>query len=143
MKKQDVEYGAFNMDEILGHSKNEIVDYFGKPYLSFNNLCVFSLPGGTVAICFLLGKASSYIIYDRNGKVIYSNMNTISSAEQVQDFKGKPFAEFVAEYGTPHVDIGSGIPILVYFSNHGSFYKIWLVNKTIEQIVELSIYPEV
>lgn len=137
MESNRAGYGALNMDELLDHTRNEIINYFGKPCMDFTSFDAFSLEGGTIAIGFSMQKAVSYAVYDTQGNMICTNVNVISLVSGEMDQYGRmPLSQFAAQYGAPHADIGSGVPLPVYFSDHGTFYKVFLAGSRISQIAE-------
>ena len=134
--------GSWDMDELLDHTRNEIINYFGKPYMDFISLIAFSLKGGTVAIGFRMQKAVSYAVYDTQGNMICTNVNVKSiMSSEMNQYDKMPLSQFAAQYGAPHADIGSGVPLPVYFSDHGTFYKVFLTGNRISQIVECHFCP--
>ena len=131
------------LDALLCSSPKSLDSFFGDASLSFHSLRVYPLKSGFLAIPFMPSahrnmelQSSGYVLYDAHGHVVCAQGLT-PVAMDASVLVGKTnLQELVDKYGTPHADIGSGMPLLVYLSDHATLYYVQQQSETTCSIQE-------
>ncbi|MBR0355428.1 MAG: hypothetical protein IJK35_08650 [Oscillospiraceae bacterium] len=67
---------------------------------------------------------SGYARFSKDGELLEENgLRTIPDFDR-EDWVGRPYNEFTAQFGACHVDIGSGLSIPTYISGAGKIYSL-------------------
>ena len=77
---------------------------------------------------------SGYARFSKDGKLLEeAGLQTIPDFDP-EEWEGKPFDEFAAQFGACHADLGSGLFIPIYLSDTGKCYTLTVYADTIQLI---------
>ena len=132
-------------DCIIGKTKDNILNYFGKVEKNYNNILVYQREVGKIVVFIRLDEnmndyVSGFAIFSGENELLYSNGITLMKEEEKEELlKMSSLNEIFESFGIPAAEIGRGRTIFAYVSEKCDIVSVEVGEKNRVVLSEISL----